>query len=110
MRSNSHENEIETLEKANDVSRTDIAKLMAKVYSEHLKLQQELENENENTTLQKKITARLQSTIQFLNTNDDYLSSGVEIMRKDRNDGAFMRDGAKALEALLVPQNSILAQ
>lgn len=94
----------------NAVSRINIAKSTAKVDSESLKLQQELQKKKENTALHMKTIAWPRSTTQSLNTNADSLFSEVEILRKGRNCFEVICDGAKAQEALLAAKNRRLTQ
>lgn len=64
----------------------------------------------ENTALRMKTVALLRGTIHPLITNADCLPSRVEALRNGCNEAGFMRERARAQEALLPAQNTKLAQ
>lgn len=108
--SNSHKYEIEALQKANAVLRTDTIILTGNADSERVKLQQKLQKGNRNTALQTRTYARLSDVIQFLKTNADSTYFHVQMLPKVRNDAECVRDRGKKQETLLAAQNSMLAQ
>lgn len=110
LKSNRHKKDIGNLEKANALLRKKITKLTAKVDSERLMVQQDLQKKLRNTAAQAKTVAQLRRTIRSLNTNVELPSSEIEVLQKFRNDDEFMRYGTKAQKALLAAHNSKLAQ
>lgn len=57
-----------------------------------------------------KNVARLRGTTQSLSLNFQSLSSEKEVLVRVENDGEFIRDRARAKEALLAAKSSNLAQ
>lgn len=78
--------------------------------SERLKGEQELQEKEKNTVFQARTIPWLRSTIPSLNTNPDSLSSAIRMFWKSQNDTEFMRDAVKAQGAMLVAENTKLAQ